>query len=308
MRPDKPCHAARQVTYAEIPYPAATSEPPIERGGTQEPAGTGAARVAAYVTVAAVAVAAALVLGFLAGAASQSAPTLDRLPPPAATGPLPQVLLREAFTLPAANLSPSEAVTYNGYWSSAYVGHGFTYVWSAPFPVDGCVNASPGAAQNFSECSSLPGSTVWVNRTGGTGNFTVPSQPDNFDFFAVSPRGFPGTVTGQFWVSTPQGPTGMNYFGVPIPLGGVLPPYAYENLSTPFPAGYDALTIQGNASHTVYINFDVYLCCSGIPWAPLETSWNVTGYYSSAYVLNVTFEAVYPEPTNVNLVVVAFEV
>ncbi len=278
----------------------------MEAEAQKGPAAGGGARATAQITVAAVAVAAALVLGFLAGASSQPAPVLDRMPPPASTPPIPVVFLGGAIILPAAHADASTAVSYNGYWTQSLVGGNLSYTWSSPVPIDACVNPSPGYAVAYLDCTVLSGSTLWVNQTSGKGNFTVPSQPDDFNFYALSPRGIATTVTGSFSIKTSSGSTPPDPFSDAIPTGALAPPYVYANLSAPFPAGYDALTIQGNASHLVLISFDVYLCCSGIEWNHLRTSWNVTAYYSAPDVLNVTLEATYPEPTNVSIAAIAF--
>lgn len=267
------------------------------------------ARAAAQITVAVVAVAAALVLGFIIGAASQSAPVLEPLPPPAATLPMPIVVLARTLALPLANVSSSFATNGAVYWSAAYVGGRFTFAWTSPFAIDACADDNWTYAVNLDSiaaCTSQNGSAAWMNATAGWMNFTVPSQLAVFVFCALSPRGFSGRVQGEYSITDSQGTTiSRTPLDVYLPLGQPVPPFVWGNLSVSLPAGYNAVTVVGNASQSVSISFNLVYYYIG-EWQPVRTTWNVTGYYPAPPQFNVTIMAMSPMPTTVNLGAVAF--
>ena len=154
------------------------------------------ATAAALITVAVVAVAAALVLGFIVGAASQSAPVLEPLPPPGATLPTPVAVLNRTLPLPPANLAPSFAANGWGFWDAS-MANGTLYVaWNAPFAVDVCASLGLGASRqdNYTDCLASPPAVEQLNRTGGIMSLTVPDVPADLTFYALSPRGQSGYV------------------------------------------------------------------------------------------------------------------
>lgn len=254
-------------------------------------------------------VAAALILGVILGAGSQSSPVLEPLPPPSATSPAPVVVLSRTVTVPPATLAPSFAAIGWGFWDASYANGTLYVVWNAPFSVDACASFGPGSfrSDNFTDCQANPPAIEQLNRTGGNMTFRVPDVSAGFDFFALSPRGQSGYVSFTFWVNSSTGQLDLPpiHSGVSLPLGQVGPPYVWGNLSIPLPVGYNAVTVVGNASQPVSIAFNlVYYAVVG--WQPVRTSWNVTGYYPVPPRLNITLMAVSPVPTTVNLGGVAF--
>ncbi len=275
-----------------------------------EPARRGTATMTSQVVVVVVAVSIAVGLGFLAGATLESTPVLVPLPPPARTPPTPVIVLSRSFVLPAANISPSYVATGVGYWQSSFAGATFRFAWSSPFAVDACmhnwVTADPFSIplSNLTDCTSQAGSVTWMNATRGNGSFTVPSQESWFAFYVLSPQGQGGEVPGSYSITNGGQTLETLPFGEYLPAGQLRPPYVYENLTIPLPPGYDAVTVQGNASQPISIAFNV-LTPGG--WNPFRTSWNLTAYYPSPPQLNVTMQALAFVPTNVTLGVVAFE-
>ena len=83
-----------------------------------------------------------------------------------------------------------------------------------------------------------------------------------------------------------------------------MPPYVWGNLSVPLPAGYDAVTVAGNASQPVSIRLNLAYYSVGA-WQPVS-AWNVSGYYPATPELNITIMAMSPLPATVNLGAVAF--
>ena len=263
-------------------------------------------------TVAVAAVAVAVVLGFLAGAALESAPVLERLPPPAATPPTPLIVLSRSLVLPAANVSPSYAASSVNYWTTSdYAGGNFTYTWSAPFAVDACmadwVTSNPFAVplDNLTDCASANASVAWTNATRGSGSFTVPDQDAWFALYVLSPSGLAGTVDGSYTIVKGGATLVHVAFSQTVPAGQLSPPYVYVSVTVALPPGYDAVTVQGDASSPVRVTFNLNPLVTGNAFA--QTAWNVTAYYPSPPALNVTFQALAPVPTNVTLAAAVFE-
>ncbi len=266
------------------------------------------ATAAAQITVAVVAVAAALVLGFIVGAASQSAPVLKPLPPPGATLPASIAVLNQTLTLPPANLAPSFAANEWGFWDASMANGTLYVVWNAPFVIDACASfgTGPSRVDNFTDCLANPPAIEQLNRTGGKMTFTVPDVTAGLTFYALSPRGQAGYVSYTFWMNSSTGQLEFPGIqsGVSLPLGQPLPPYVWENLSVPLPTGYNAVTVVGNASQPVSIRFNLaYYSVGG--WQPVST-WNVSGYYPATPELNITIMAMSPISATVNLGAVAF--
>ncbi len=275
-----------------------------------EPVGRRGARVTAQVTVAVVAVAIAVVLGFVVGATLDSAPVVVPTVPPAATPPTPVLVLSRSLTLPAANLSPSFQSGGVGYWQRSYGGGTFHFSWSAPIVVDACmhnwVTADPFSIplSNMTDCTSASGSVSWANATAGQSNFTIPSQESWFTVYVLSPLGEAVTVHGSYTITNGTTVLETLPYDTYVNAGQLNPPYVYENLTVPLPAGYDAITVQGNASQMISISFNLQAIQG---WYPYLSSWNATAYYPSPPQLNVTMQALAPVPTNVTLGAIVFQ-
>lgn len=218
------------------------------------------------------------------------------------------MVLGRSVTLPPATLSPSFGTDGVVYWSAGFAGGRFAYAWTAPFAVDVCADANWTYAVNLDSiaaCASQNGSVTWLNATAGATNLTVPSQSAVFVACARSANGLPGRVEGAYSITYSKGTTPKTPLHVDLPLGQPAPPYVWGNLSVPLPAGYNAVTVVGNASQSVSIAFNLIYYSLG-EWQPVRTSWNVTGYYPAPPQLNVTLMAMAPTPTTVNLGALAF--